>query len=1090
MQVFADRFLVDGDDTVDLATGERVRLFVEAARDRRTTQASARLCDQLAALRHPLLVPLVDYGVAHGRWFEAHTRVAPLRMTRSHARRTALHLGRFLRAAGVEMPRSAIERSVRPVQDAERSSQRPIGIHVMQRSSLDSIHAMLDAAGPPGVIRATICALPGAGLNTARAHLARAARLAGLLTLDRKLISLRGDRRERREIDAMCHNRHLCILDWLDGDRSTPAVLAAAAVDGARRHMWLHFCRNPLETRHVVTLERLTPAQLSGMVYFDAELGPTLDEVRTAAAGSDGLPGRFIRALSGANPSRPAAWVHETAPAYVARPAPPIHVIAPVVVPDAGVSRLERVVAAAGALAARGRHARAERLLRRASEALAARHAALAAAKTACDLGELQLDRCRPEAALEWFDRARTWSAETAVTVRSLAGSGRAMLDQGRLLEAEAALRTAVVAATGDRDGCNPRHLLAETLVIRGDLDAAREVLGLDRSGVSARELALASEIERRQGHLGVAGRLANSALTTAGSDDHVGTCEAHVASMHVQAVLRNTGEVERHSRAARAAARASRSPFLALRAAAESYASLKSCGVAPSPTRHARLLTAAARLPVLRGAQIRAAVAGIDADVRRVASRTGALSLVDEGPRTSTAVDVLETLLHITHEAADESAGLRAVAVHLLDKLQACSLTIRTAEPRRQVVAAGRPWPGDAAVAEYVLDAGAGVFRDGLAPEAAEPVRAGGSTIGCIAARWVTGTNAAPIRVTEWLRLAAAATAPLLRTFGAMVPQPPGPHADDLLGPGPAAESVRDAIRRAAMAPYPVLIEGESGAGKELVARAIHTRSARRARRFCPINCAALTDDLVEAELFGHSRGAFTGALVERAGLFEEADQGTLFLDEVGELSQRAQAKLLRVLQEGEVRRVGENHSRKVDARIVAATNRSIQAEVEAGRFRADLRFRVDVIRIRIPPLRERPDEVPWLAMTLWADAARRVGTQATLAPDLVAALARYDWPGNVRELQNVIASLAVHAPRRGRVVPSLLPPHVAGLAGRSVTSFDEARIEFERRFVRAALARAGGRRTMAARQLGISRQGLAKMMKRLGIENDEVPI
>ena len=173
----------------------------------------------------------------------------------------------------------------------------------------------------------------------------------------------------------------------------------------------------------------------------------------------------------------------------------------------------------------------------------------------------------------------------------------------------------------------------------------------------------------------------------------------------------------------------------------------------------------------------------------------------------------------------------------------------------------------------------------------------------------------------------------------------------------------------------------------------------------------------------------------------------------------------------------------RKVDVRIVAATNRSLQGEVVSGRFRADLRFRLDVIRIRIPPLRERPDEVPWLAGMFWADAARRVGTQATLSSDLVSALARYDWPGNVRELQNVIAALSVHAPRRGRVGASLLPAHVAGLAARATTTFDEARMEFERRFVRAALARTGGRKAAAAGQLGVSRQGLAKMMKRLGI-------
>jgi transcriptional regulator with PAS, ATPase and Fis domain len=293
----------------------------------------------------------------------------------------------------------------------------------------------------------------------------------------------------------------------------------------------------------------------------------------------------------------------------------------------------------------------------------------------------------------------------------------------------------------------------------------------------------------------------------------------------------------------------------------------------------------------------------------------------------------------------------------------------------------------------------------------------------------------------------------------------------------------VREEVRRAAQAPYPVLVQGESGSGKELVARAIHARSGRRARKFCAINCAALSDDLLEAELFGHARGAFTGAVGERAGLFEEADQGTIFLDEAGELSGRAQAKLLRVLQEGEIRRVGENVPRKVDARVVAATNRCLEAEVAAGRFRADLRFRLDVVRIVLPPLRDRADEVPGLARRIWSETIDRVGSRATLGDDVLAALARYDWPGNVREMQNVMASLAVNGPRRGRIHASLLPAHVARAGAAASVGFEEARLEFERRFVRAALARAGGRRTAAANQLGVSRQGLAKIIKRLGI-------
>jgi transcriptional regulator with GAF, ATPase, and Fis domain len=269
-------------------------------------------------------------------------------------------------------------------------------------------------------------------------------------------------------------------------------------------------------------------------------------------------------------------------------------------------------------------------------------------------------------------------------------------------------------------------------------------------------------------------------------------------------------------------------------------------------------------------------------------------------------------------------------------------------------------------------------------------------------------------------------------------------------------------------------------------VARAIHRLGPRRDRRFCALNCAALSDELIEAELFGHARGAFTGAVGERAGLFEEADGGTLFLDEIGELSARAQAKLLRVLQDGEVRRVGENVCRRVDVRIVAATNRRLDQEAASGRFRTDLRFRLDVVRIEVPPLRERATDVPVLAQRFWNDAVARVGSRATLAPDAVAALARYDWPGNVRELQNVMAWMAVHSPGRGRVSAAALPRHVANVSPSAATSFEAARADFERRFIKAALATADGQRSRAAEALGVTRQGLAKMIRRLGLDGE----
>ena len=283
-----------------------------------------------------------------------------------------------------------------------------------------------------------------------------------------------------------------------------------------------------------------------------------------------------------------------------------------------------------------------------------------------------------------------------------------------------------------------------------------------------------------------------------------------------------------------------------------------------------------------------------------------------------------------------------------------------------------------------------------------------------------------------------------------------------ELVGSSAAIAEVRRAVSRAAAAPFSVLIEGESGSGKELVARALHQLSPRRERRFCDVNCAALPDDLLESELFGHTRGAFTGAVADRPGLIEEADGGTLFLDEVADLSPRAQAKLLRVLQQQEVRRVGATFSRKVDVRVVSAANRDMRAEVAEGRFRQDLLYRLDVVRIRVPPLRERPEDIPVLAEQLWQAAAARVGSRAVLTHGVLTALSRYHWPGNVRELQNVMAGMAVSAPARGQVKAGLLPPVVAGAPG----ALDDTAGRCARS-VRAAVHRAGAgarRRTTGA--------------------------
>ena len=314
----------------------------------------------------------------------------------------------------------------------------------------------------------------------------------------------------------------------------------------------------------------------------------------------------------------------------------------------------------------------------------------------------------------------------------------------------------------------------------------------------------------------------------------------------------------------------------------------------------------------------------------------------------------------------------------------------------------------------------------------------------------------------------------------------------------------LRDAARIARF-DVPVLIEGETGAGKELLARFLHRESPRRPRALVAVNCGAIPDDLLEAEFFGHARGAFTGAAEARAGLVEAADGGTLFLDEAGELSPRAQALLLRVLQEREYRRVGETRVRRSDFRLVSATHRALADRVAAGSFRADLFYRLAVARVRLPPLRERSDEIGEITAGLLVRLSRRYRLPAPeVSPEALSALASRPWPGNIRELESVLAAAVLSRPGVSRLepdafaappppAPETAPPEVltpaeeAGPApaaqaadGRALA---EALAAFERLFLLAALRRASGSRAAAARSLGITRQGLWRKLRRHGI-------
>jgi DNA-binding NtrC family response regulator len=299
------------------------------------------------------------------------------------------------------------------------------------------------------------------------------------------------------------------------------------------------------------------------------------------------------------------------------------------------------------------------------------------------------------------------------------------------------------------------------------------------------------------------------------------------------------------------------------------------------------------------------------------------------------------------------------------------------------------------------------------------------------------------------------------------------------------------------------VLLLGDSGTGKELLARAIHDRSRRRGRAFVAINCSALTDTLLESELFGHVRGAFSGASASRTGVFEEASQGTLFLDEIGDISAAMQVRLLRALQEGEIKPVGSTEIRKVDVRVVAATNKDLEAAVRAGSFRQDLYYRLQVVPIEVPPLRRRQDDVPLLVRHFLDRYCARYDRKITgVTPAALEALLAYSWPGNVRELENVVQRAVVltsgdaigpeHFPAPIREAAAAAgaapaPPPAPGSDGDGVAvelpfaQAKQAAIDaFERRYVAAALTRAGGSVAEAARLCGLDKSNFRRLVRR----------
>ncbi len=336
------------------------------------------------------------------------------------------------------------------------------------------------------------------------------------------------------------------------------------------------------------------------------------------------------------------------------------------------------------------------------------------------------------------------------------------------------------------------------------------------------------------------------------------------------------------------------------------------------------------------------------------------------------------------------------------------------------------------------------------------------------------------------------------------------------LIGSSDAMDGLRREVELVARSEFPVLVTGETGVGKEIVVRTLHSQSRRAEKPLVYVNCAALPESIVESELFGHAKGAFSGADKARPGKFRVADGATLFLDEIGELPPAMQPKLLRALQSGEIQPVGSDHTAHVDVRILAATNRDLEAEVRAGRFRADLLHRLDVCRIRVPPLREHKSDIPLLTGHFADGVRRRLGTgPIRFQPAALATLSTSDWPGNVRELENVVARAVLHASARSRPGDAVVvqaadlglgdaieaaPPRdrtgtgapatnggartasgvTTELAGRTLRAAVD---DYQRAVIREELARAGGNAAAAARVLGVHRSNLHHLAKRLGI-------
>lgn len=1138
--LIGDRFLAhENGIAVDLATGEEVFLRVEPAGNAGAQAEWMARCDRLYERRHRALARLLDYGATGpSNRFEAWRCGGRWPGSRALSDAARANAAAYLAATGLTPPgRHDVVRTDRcmPVvvpgsgcgleaSPAGSSGLANCGLRHLPRRAVGVLADLLTQSSAAVPRAVSLWGPPLSGVRTAVLDVARAARLHGFVPLSAGKLAF-----DARSIEALLAGRSLLLIasdrgagGWrslLRGLLSTPLphVLLLVGHDGVPQIDGLPL---DLPTSEML-VEAIEPQPLDSF---------TRRRIEDAARRSGRLPGRFARLLWGDvpknrddSPDRPSRAA-EVQPQYVLdiplpSPGPPL-ATAPAVWPAPGeLPALRRRLDAGLALCARGRHAPGGRTVRQAIGALVRRNDWHHAAKGELALGAHLLSRGRVRDAEVVLNDAREHADKAGPDATRLSElailSANVVFERGRLDEAETILRGAVAAARAVRDpvqaGC-AAVALARCLFWRGRYDEASHVLAApepaeaDAAAVATASLRARIAVGRGDLATGVSEAVRalsaaeDLAIPTLVSDCARASALGHLAVGDLAALRRDISR-------AIAAARAAHDPLRALKGRLlEAEAARRSgCEAAPLALIKRIRRIPAGQLPcTVRAragllADLLAAAASPGQIVARVTASTGLHALGLFAPlRVSSAFapeqaaidDVLEVLQCLS-EGSDrrvdgnrEAGGiLGAVCETLRKRLGSASVAYITSG--QQVLAVdGRRIESD--IAARVIAANQPIaphLRDGIV-EGGAPVKYGGEIIGALVARWTLASPCDPIRSVRTLTVAATASSPAVAEAQSTT-RTSAAQADGIIGLSSALAEVRRTIERSAASPFSVLICGESGSGKELVARSIHRRSQRRDRPFCTLNCAALPDELVESELFGHARGAFTGAVIERPGVFEEAHTGTLFLDEIGELSARAQAKLLRTLQEGELRRVGENIARRVDVRIVAATNRDLAAEASSGRFRIDLLYRLDVVRIAVPPLRDRREDIALLAERFWGDATSRIGSRATLATATVAALARYDWPGNVRELQNVLAALAVRSPRRGIVGPAALPPVFRRDDVGGSWRLDTARRTFEERFVRAALVRTGGHRAHAALELGVTRQGLTKLLARLGISD-----